>query len=154
MVTFREATLEDVDALASLVTRLKRLNEEFDPLLKAREDSVEVARKYLKEAIESGKSIILVAEEAGKIFGILKSDLIERCFYEPKLEGRIIELYIMPEFRRKGIGRQFIEEAVKKLREKGAQLITAEFPSLNKIAVNFYEKLGFRPVINIYAKEL
>ncbi len=154
MVVFREATLEDVEALAPLVVRLKRLNEEFDPLLKTREEAIEIAKKYLREALEGGKSVILVAEEAGKVIGILKSDLIERCFYEPRLEGRIIEFYIMPEFRRRGIGRQFIEEAIQRLKARGAQLITAEFPSLNEIAVSFYEKLGFRPIINIYAKEL
>lgn len=150
----RYAKKEDVDKLIDMVVRLKRLNEEFDPLLKNRGDVVEQAKKYLTEAVESENSLVLVAEYNGKLIGLVKADIRERLFYEPKTEGSIIELYVMPEYRRKGLGVKLIEKIMSELRNRGAELITAEFPSLNKIAVNFYEELKFRPIISIYAKEL
>ena len=154
MVTIREAREGDVDALVDLVVRLKRLNGEFDPLFSARSDCAERAREYLLNAIRDNKShLVLVAEDMGKIVGVLKADIRERLFYSPSIEGAIVDFYVMPEYRRKGLGRMMLERAIAMLREKGAQLITAEFPTQNQIAVNFYNKMGFRSLVSIYARE-
>ena len=39
------------------------------------------------------------------------------------------------------------------LRQMGANMITADFPAQNEIAVRFYGKRGFRALLNVYAKE-
>jgi ribosomal protein S18 acetylase RimI-like enzyme len=44
------------------------------------------------------------------------------------------------------------DTVVLKLQKRGAELITAEFPSQNEIARKFYTKLGFRSLIEVYAK--
>ena len=154
MVTIREARESDVDALVDLVVRLKRLNSEFDPLFSARSDCAERAREYLLNALRDSKShLVLVAEDMGKIVGVLKADIRERLFYSPSIEGAIVDFYVMPEYRRKGLGRMMLERAITMLRERGAQLITAEFPTQNQIAVNFYNKMGFRSLVSVYARE-
>ncbi|ADN50227.1 GNAT family N-acetyltransferase [Vulcanisaeta distributa] len=154
MVTIREARESDVDALVDLVVRLKRLNSEFDPLFSARNDCAERAREYLINALRDNKNhLVLVAEDMGKIVGVLKADIRERLFYSPSIEGAIVDFYVMPEYRRKGLGRMMLERAIAMLRERGAQLITAEFPTQNQIAVNFYNKMGFRSLVSIYARE-
>ncbi len=158
MVTIREARESDVDALVDLVVRLKRLNSEFDPLFSARNDCAERAREYLMNALRDNKNhLVLVAEDmGGKIVGVIKADIRERLFYSPSIEGAIVDFYVMPEYRRKGgLGRMMLERAITMLRERGgAQLITAEFPTQNQIAVNFYNKMGgFRSLVSIYAKE-
>ncbi|MGC9152652.1 MAG: GNAT family N-acetyltransferase [Vulcanisaeta sp.] len=154
MVTIREAREGDVEYLVDLVVRLKRLNSEFDPLFSARSDCAERAREYLLNAIRDNKNhLILVAEDMGKIVGVLKADIRERLFYSPSIEGAIVDFYVMPEYRRKGLGRQMLERAITILRERGAQLITAEFPTQNQIAINFYNKMGFRSLVSIYARE-
>jgi len=150
---FREARKEDLDRLVNLLIRQKRLNEEFDPLLSVRQDIAEVGRKYLENAMNSPNSIIVVAEAGGKVVGFLKADIRERIFYEPKIEGTICELYLMPEYRRKGYGAKLLEHGIKLLKQKGAQIITAEFPSLNEIATKFYTNLNFRAIINTYARQ-
>ena len=154
MVTIREARDSDVDALVDLVVRLKRLNSEFDPLFSTRSDCAERAREYLLNALRDSKShLVLVAEDMGKIVGVLKADIRERLFYSPSIEGAIVDFYVMPEYRRKGLGKMMLERAITMLRERGAQLITAEFPTQNQIAVNFYNKMGFRSLVSIYARE-
>ncbi len=150
---FREAKAEDLDKLVELLIRQKRLNEEFDPLLRIRTDIAEVGRKYLENAMKSDNSIVVVAEDKGKIVGFLKADVRERIFYEPKSEGNISELYLMPEYRRKGNGVKLLEHGIKLLKQKGAEIITAEFPSLNEIATKFYTNLNFRAIISTYARE-
>jgi ribosomal protein S18 acetylase RimI-like enzyme len=152
MVEFRKATEKDLQSLVELNVRLKRLNEEFDPLLRVRADIAEKSREYFGEALRSPNSLVVVAEDNGKVVGFIKADIRERTFYEPRMEGNIVEFYLLPEYRRRGVGANLLDYTVKLLKEK-AEIITAEFPTLNEIAVEFYTKLGFRGIISVYARE-
>ncbi|MEM1775315.1 MAG: GNAT family N-acetyltransferase, partial [Nitrososphaerota archaeon] len=60
-VILREAVEKDLDQVTRLVVRLKRLNEEFDPLLKNVQNVEEACREYMKKAIESRDSLVIVA---------------------------------------------------------------------------------------------
>lgn len=151
-VTIREATIKDIAKASELVVRLKRLNGEFDPLMKVSDNLAAEAEEYLKATVKNEKNLVLLADDEGKIVGIIKADIRDRLFYEPKTEGAIIEFYILPEYRRGNLGKKMFSEAVDKLRKKGAEIITAEFPSQNKIAIDFYEKLGYRGIVSLYAK--
>jgi len=151
-VVFRKADEKDIPQLVELNIRLKKLNAEFDPLLRVRDDLAEVSRKYFEAALNSPNSLVVIAEHNGKVVGFIKADIIERIFYEPRYEGNIVELYLLPEYRRKGYGVKLLDYAVKLLRER-AEIITAVFPSLNEIAVKFYTELGFRGIMSTYARE-
>ncbi len=149
----RLATSADLDGASELVVRLKKLNGEFDPLFAVSANGIDACRHYLSDSIKDPKSLVLVSEQKGKIVGLMKADLRDRTFYQPRKEGAIVEFYILPEFRRKRLGEELIEEAAKALKKKGAEIVTAEFPSHNQIAVNFYSRRGFRPLVSIYATE-
>ncbi|MEL9991118.1 MAG: GNAT family N-acetyltransferase [Thermoproteus sp.] len=153
-IVIRAALESDVDAVADLITRLKRLNGEFDPLLKPVDNLASVSKDYVKSKITSPTSVVLVAEVDGRVIGVVIGDVEDRIFYEPRLAGVIREFYILPEFRRKGLGKRMMNEVMDALKRKGAQMIMADFPALNEIAVEFYKKLNFRPVQSIYAKEV
>jgi ribosomal protein S18 acetylase RimI-like enzyme len=149
----RDAEPEDLGKIADLVVRLKRLNEEFDPLLRVRDDAHEVAKKEYQKAIGSGNDVVLVILNKGEIVGLLKASIKERKYYEPRMEGVIEDFYIMPAHRRKSIGVRLLQKATDELKKKGAGLIVAEFPLQNKIAAEFYQKMGFRAVIGVYGKD-
>ena len=150
--TIRELLPSELDGAAELVARLKRLNGEFDPLLKTIDGVEAEAKKVLASALQSKDSLVLVALEGKKVVGIVKADLVGRVFYEPLKEGAIVEFYILPEFRRGSLGNELLDSMVTNLKDRGAILITAEFPSQNEIAKKFYTKLGFRSLTNVYAK--
>lgn len=149
----RTAEKVDLGKILELVLRLKRLNEEFDSLLHVRDDAAEKGRSYIESSLASERSLVLVAEDKGRIVGVMKADIRERTFYEPKIEGAIVDLYVLPEYRRSGLGARLIEETIKKLRGR-VDIVTAEFPTQNMIAADFYRKLGFRAIISIHAKPL
>lgn len=152
-VRFREASSEESEMIARLIVRLKRLNEEFDSHLKVREDAHKNAVAYVKESLSGDKVLLLVAESANKIVGVLRAELRDRLFYDPPVAGVIVDFYLLPEYRRHGTGKRMIDEATQRLKKMGAQIIIAEFPLQNKIASSFYEKLGFRGTIGLYARE-
>jgi ribosomal protein S18 acetylase RimI-like enzyme len=148
----REIKPSEADKGAELIARLKRLNGEFDPLLKTSNDLDKNALKTLKETITDKNHIVLVAFSDSRMAGIVKAVLRDRIFYEPRKEGAIVEFYILPEFRRGDLGHRLLNAIMSNLRKRGATLITAEFPSQNEIAKRFYSKLGFRSLTNVYGK--
>ncbi len=148
----REIKPDEAEHAAALIARLKRLNGEFDPLLKTSDRVEDYALKTIKSAMSNKDSVVLVATTGNKIVGVVKADLIDRVFYEPRREGSIVEFYILPEYRRGSLGKDLLDAITSELKKRGAVLITAEFPSQNEIAKKFYTKLGFRSLTNVYAK--
>lgn len=152
-ISIRHAKKEELEEISSLIIRMKRLNNEFDPLFTVQNDVEERAREYVKSSFDSKDVLLLVAVASKKIVGVLRAEIRHRYFYLPESEGRITDFYILPEFRRKALGNQMIEKASSELRKIGASMITAEVPTLNEIAVRFYNKRGFRSLMQIFAKQ-
>lgn len=152
----RPATAADVKALVPLVLRLKRLNEEFDPLLKVRSDAEAKAAEVLARDIADADAVVLVTEGVGadrdRIVGVIRARLRERPFYSPEREGVILDMYLLPLYRRHGVGEHLLDEITKSLTAKGATILTAEFPLQNQIAAAFYHKRGFRPTMGLYSR--
>jgi ribosomal protein S18 acetylase RimI-like enzyme len=157
-IQLRLATEADVPSLVPLLVRLKRLNEEFEPLLRVRPDVEERAFEVLRVDLKNPKAVVLAADGAGndreKIVGVVRAQVRERMFYAPTLEGVILDIYLLPLYRRHGVGEYMLKETTEHLRQKGAGLVTAEFPTQNEIAAKFYAKRGFRPITALHAKSL
>jgi ribosomal protein S18 acetylase RimI-like enzyme len=157
-IHLRPARPTDLPALVPLLLRLKRLNEEFDPLLKVRDDAEEQARAVLTANLSDPKAVVLAAEGVGadkdKVVGFVRALLRERPFYAPEWEGIIVDIYLLPLYRRHGVGEYLLREISSALKAKGAGVVTAEFPAQNEIAVRFYAKRGFRPITAVHARSL
>ncbi|MCI4331565.1 MAG: GNAT family N-acetyltransferase [Thermoplasmata archaeon] len=157
-IHLRPAREKDIPALVPLLVRLKRLNEEFDPLLKVRDDVAEQAAEVLASDLKNPKAVVLAAEGVGvdkdKVVGLVRAQVRERPFYTPSQEGVILDIYLLPIYRRRGVGEYLLKEATEHLKLKGAGVVTAEFPTQNEIAVRFYAKRGFRPITALHARQL
>jgi len=157
-IRLRPAREADLPAILPLLLRLKRLNEEFDPLLKVREDAEQQAGQILKADLTNPKAIVLAAEGVGadrdKVVGFVRAHIRERAFYAPEHEGVILDIYLLPLYRRRGVGEHVLEEVTTALKAKGAGIVTAEFPAQNEIATRFYSKRGFRPITAVQARSL
>ncbi len=151
-ISVREARREDIEQAANLVVRMKRLNNEFDPLFTVVDDASERANNYLSKSLESRSALVLVAVKGKNVVGVLRAEVKERTFYKPTMGGNITDFYILPEHRRRALGNTMLERASKALGKLGAEVVTAEFPARNEIAVKFYSKRRFRALTNIYAE--
>jgi len=148
----RPAKKEDVEAIADLIVRTKRLNNEFDPLFGVAPGAQEKARAYILESLAKPEVILLVATVGTKVVGAIRAEIRHRLFYEPDVVGHITDFYIYPEFRRRALGNEVIGKAAAELSRKGALMITCEVPTRNEIAVSFYQKNGFRSLLQTFAK--
>jgi len=146
------ARKEDLGAVADLIVRTKRLNNEFDPLFAVVPDAKAKAEKHVTGSIDSPDKLLLVATEGSKVVGVLRAEMRERLFYEPHMEGFVTDFYILPEYRRKALGNEMIQKAATELKRMGAQILVADVPAQNEIANRFYMKRGFRSLSNLVGK--
>jgi ribosomal-protein-alanine acetyltransferase len=60
-----------------------------------------------------------------------------------KRSARIYSLAVNPENQMRGIGRELIQESMKRIQEKGIMIIFLELRKDNSAALRLYESLGF-----------
>ncbi|MCI4370242.1 MAG: GNAT family N-acetyltransferase [Thermoplasmata archaeon] len=127
-----------------------------DPL--GREDVESQAEEILKRDVTNPNAVLLAAEGVGadkdKVVGVVRAVVRERMFYAPEQEGVILDIYLLPLYRRHGVGEYLLRETTEHLKAKGAGVVTAEFPTQNEIAVRFYAKRGFRPITSLHARSV
>ncbi len=151
----RKMKKEDLEPVAEMILRLKKLNGEFDPLFEVSPDAQAEITDQLKRSLEEGeKCTDIVAEISGKVIGVMRVNFNKRLYYLPKTEARILDFYVMPEYRRTGAGKLMLDYMNGEFASRKVGLVAAEFPSLNPIALNFYKKLGFKEIVGIYAKNM
>src|SRR5438309_10849262 len=95
-ISVREARREDVEEAANLVVRMKRLNNEFDPLFTVVDDAPARARSYLSTSLESKSSLVMVALKGRSVVGALRAEVREWTFYKPTMGGTLPEFDKLP----------------------------------------------------------
>ncbi len=144
-INVRMVEEKDFEEVAKLIARLKSLNEELDPHFKAVDNVREIALKYIEETTKSDNAFILVAEngETGEIIGVIRVELVDRVFYEPRIKALITDIYVKPKYRRKRVGILLLEKAAAEAKRRGARMLSAIYPHGNVLAAEFYKKQGF-----------
>jgi len=152
----RKAVSGDEEALADLIYRFYRFNEEFDPAWSTTRNALEVARERASRYISCGEGCFaLVALMGEKIVGYAYTEIYEAEMLEEKNLAVIKELYVLPQYRRIGIASRLVDEVERIAREElGVEYIAAQFPTANFVAEKFYRNRKFRPFISIYLREV
>jgi ribosomal protein S18 acetylase RimI-like enzyme len=150
-VKIQRAAQGDVAQAAELIVRMKRLNNEFDPLFTVVPNAKERAESYVTDSLQARDALVLVARSGQKVVGVIRAEVRDRMFYLPSKSGHITDFYILPEHRRKALGNDMLERASAELKKMGAKIVTAEVPSQNDIALKFYTKRGFRSLLQFFA---
>lgn len=112
--------------------------------------NVEWWRRIALNSMRIGTYFMLVADDGGKIVGFL--DWF--TFPEPstgKIHAIGQHLYLKPEYREKGIGRELYEKALKTVIEGGIHTIDMFCFDREK---PLWEKKGFKPLRSLLRKEI
>jgi ribosomal protein S18 acetylase RimI-like enzyme len=136
-------TAVDRDAFLAMAERLFRgLNPNFVPQADWKESYLE---NILGNARLSLRWIVADEKRAGFVlFGL------EAHRFLPRFNGMVYELYIEPEFRRRGIAQIVARQAIQELQSKSPSKIQLEVMEGNRAAAALWESLGFRKVSERY----
>jgi mycothiol synthase len=99
--------------------------------------------KTLEEAPSYNLDGLLIAEWNGQTAGMVQA-LVDKFREEKK--GFIQSLAVLPEFRRKGIAKKLVSEALLNLKERGMNVAAAWAQTDRLACVHIYDSFGFKCV--------
>jgi len=88
------------------------------------------------EGLESGNHTFLVVEAEKQVVGYAS-------FYIEMGEGRLTNIAIIPEFRRKNIAKRLLEYILEIVKKAGCKYIFLDVRPTNKAAISLYSGFGF-----------
>lgn len=88
---------------------------------------------------EPAKGRVLVAKQEDRVVGFL-------CYRVTGQEAEVLNLAVLPECRRQGVGSGLLKQAIEEVSEGGARRVFLEVRQSNGPAIRLYERFGFSAV--------
>jgi GNAT superfamily N-acetyltransferase len=139
-ITIREATQEDLGALA-------RLNERFN--------DVKTTATQIAERLADPKcvEIPIVAEVDDRIVGFAGLRVVPQIFYEGT-HAELTELFVEESYRRRGVGQALIRFTECLVESKGARELILHTGEENQTAQEFYIAMGYETWEIVMGKDI
>ena len=131
----RPATLNDLQQLCHLFDAYRRFYR--------KPPDIEGTNTFLKNRIEMKESVIYVDEENEKLTGFTQ---LYPLFSSTRMQRSWLlnDLYVLPEFRGRGISKKLIAVARLLAKETGATGVLLETEKTNEIGNKLYPSAGFQ----------
>jgi L-phenylalanine/L-methionine N-acetyltransferase len=139
MILVRRADPGDAAALVELAEQIGREEGRWI-LTSAGWRSVADERRYLKTVQRHADAAVYVVEDDGRIVGRLS---LSRDPHPSSQHVADLGLMVAAEYRRRGIGRALLEQAVRWAQESGVRKLELHVFTWNEPAVALYESFGF-----------
>jgi GNAT superfamily N-acetyltransferase len=136
MPLVRPATAADLEALVRLLDVLFSIEADFRP------DGARQRRGLLRMLEDPARRLVLVAEEAGAVIGMVTVQLVVSTA-EGGDAGLIEDLVVDAAHRGAGVGRHLVEAAEAWTRERGATRLQLLADAGNPPALGFYARAGW-----------
>lgn len=148
----RLAELDDVDVIGQL---LHDFNIEFD---EPTPSPPQLAQR-IQELLDEGQTLVLLGGEGPDGLAVLR---FRPAIWTPALECYLAELYVVPDRRRRGLGRALLQAAISTASARGADHMDLGTSDTDVAARALYESLGFSnregkpdgPINYFYEREL
>lgn len=139
-LTFRRATLADLPKIVEMLADdfLGQQRERFQIPLP--EDYV----RAFEEIDADENNDLIVVEQNGSIVGTLQMTFIPSISFQGGRRAQIESVRVVAERRGHGIGKEMIEWAIRRARQKSCRMIQLSTNNDRADAQRFYENLGFK----------
>ena len=124
--------------MSMAVSHFRELNTGFEPHADWKEN-------YFRKIVKNENLRLCWIEFNGEHAGFILFGIEDHTFL-PRTTGAIYELYIEPQFRRRGIARRCAELAIRELRSHSPSKIQLEIMDGNTGAQELWKSLGFEKV--------
>ncbi|HEX4097975.1 MAG TPA: GNAT family N-acetyltransferase [Caulobacteraceae bacterium] len=149
-VIIRTAAPADVEALGRLGALLVQVHHDFDRdrFIAPTPQTPSRYGGFLAGQIKRKDAIVLVADEDGAVVGYAYGALEGPDWLTLRgPAGVIYDLMVDPAYRRQGVGRRLLEEAIAALQRLGAPQVMLETAAPNAAAQRLFTSAGFRPTL-------
>jgi len=147
----REANKDDIKILDEYVTNFVR-----DEAIMYEENNKSdlIISGYSERRLNDKDVIIFVDVEDDKIVGFINGSFMRGNSVKKTDEVKIDMLYVIEEYRNKGIGSKLIDAFVNSCKDRGVKYLRIDNFIANEGASRLYERLGFTPHILERRKKL
>lgn len=151
----RTARLRDLDRVAALWSAITSHHADIDPLFQMRPDAGGELRELLAAMLRDRDAEILVYDIDGDLPGMC----IVRVDHAPPIleeveRAEITDLGVREGFRRRGIGRALVAEAMRWVRASGVRRVEVQVAHGNAEGQAFWRAEGFGDFMDVLHKRL
>jgi diamine N-acetyltransferase len=142
----REANHADYTGLCAVFAEVHALHLEALPHLFREPDGPALSAEFVDETIADQGAALLVAEREGQIIGLVylsQDEAPDQPILIPRRFISIHTLAVRKDCRHAGVGRALMERAHKWAYDRGVSEIELNVWKFNKMAIEFYEQLGY-----------
>ena len=137
----RDAAVGDISAVVALLAddEMGRMREDASPDLHSG-----YIHAFAAIAADPNQRL-LVAEQDGAIVGTFQLSFLPGLSFRGAWRGQIEAVRIAAHLRGQGLGREMIQWAIDRCRERGCRMVQLTTHKSRERAHAFYERLGFEP---------
>lgn len=128
--------MEDIERILEIREELKK-KEVYEPICD------KMFNEVLDELRTSGSLFGRIAYFNDKPVGLIFGDTRPKWYSGPEC-GWLIGIFVLPEYRRQGIGRRLIAEFFDKVRELGLKKVCVMVEFADEETLAFLRKMGFK----------
>lgn len=145
-ITIHECRVEDLDdSLRNLWRALAHEMFQIEQITIPSENNSNKWYDFVKDGISKGRNLLLVARARKRIIGFVFATFPREQTFEVQEPFSVInDLYVLPDFRGKGIGSKLLEECLRKAKAEGFKAVRLSVLRGDENAIKLYEKLGFK----------
>ncbi|MFA5623647.1 MAG: GNAT family N-acetyltransferase [Bradymonadales bacterium] len=144
-LSYRPLLLKDLDAVQQLY--LQALDAARDALAKVRVNEklfAHTMRQMRQELLAQQRYLAWVAEADGQILGYIAAVIeTQASLFEVSRYANINEIFILPEYRRRGVGTGLVNCLQSQVDALGLEWLCVQFPKSAQGLENFFNKLTF-----------
>jgi GNAT superfamily N-acetyltransferase len=145
----RTAEEKDIKTLArfrlSLQTYMENLNSGILSLSQGARKSL--PNRYRQWIADPMRCVVCAELESGELVGMAVALVIEQTDWHPPRVGRIDDVWVEKEYRRKGITKQLIKHLLKFFSRHYVSTIALDFLSGNEEAESTWKSFGFKTIL-------
>jgi ribosomal protein S18 acetylase RimI-like enzyme len=149
----RRAVAADLDAVTALWIGLFDHHVPLDPVFRLRRGSRGEIRELVRAILRDPDALVLVARDADPPFGALGTCMARVLhappIHEETVRAEISDLYVVPEWRRHGLGRALATGAIEWSQQRGAARIEVRVSPRNAEGAGFWRALGFARFMDV-----
>jgi len=148
MVTIREVREEELLKVSELWGDFMAYNAAFNDSFHVQRKSKAIFAKEMAERKEHPDCLLAVAESDGKLIGFCYSYIsLKPKYFKLEKFGFIGDLYVKPEYRGQGIGRDLVNDALAFFKKRKIKQIELLVAIKNENTIKFWEALGFKHLL-------
>lgn len=142
-LTIRAARTADETAVLDIAADEMAAHERMDPRFRLRSDAKGRYALYLRDRMREIDSAVFVAEDEGMVVGVIVASIRRQdAFFETRRYGYVSDLMVVPDRRRRGLGRMLWERAVLWFRSVGIDVVRLHVSTRSPEARAFWRSAG------------